>query len=71
MSQMHPCIKGCTASSLLTTSWERDILVQDSKFVINTKRKSADILVFIHSINDVINKELHDVRLNRITEFSN
>lgn len=68
---MHPCIKGCTASSLPTTSWKRDILVQDSKFVINIERKSADILVFIHSINDVINKELHYVRLNRITEFSN
>lgn len=62
-NQMHPYVKGCAASGLPATSWERDILIQDSKFVINMKRKSVDILFVIHSMNDVINKELHYVRL--------
>lgn len=60
---MQPYMKGYSASDLPATSWERDILVQDSKFVINMKRKSVDILSFIHSMNDVFNKEFHYVRL--------
>lgn len=62
MSHMHPYMKGYSVSDLPATSWERDILVQDSKFVINMKRKSVDILSFIHSMNDVFNKECHYVR---------
>lgn len=35
--------------------------VQDSKFIINANGKAIDI--FIHSMNEVINEELHDVSL--------
>ena len=63
LNQMHPCIKGCSASGLSATSWERNIVVQDSKIVINVKRKSVAILFFIHSMNDGINKERHYVRI--------